>query len=798
MKIPFPTISILFTVSVQLLAGAVALTKPPDSFDLTQAVLVMTEKTSTHIKAIELLQQEIFKRTAIELALSENLPPTTVPAIIIGTVSTIELPDSIPVPEKAESYRIWLDSSTRKSPSVCLVGRDPRGMLFAAGRLLRLLSMRTGRLSLMQDVQITESPQYPHRCHELGYRALSNTYDAWDINQYEQYIRDLIVFGTNGFQLIPSLDPDRIDKPHMRSSIWDMTIKLAEIINDFGLDVWLYLPLLEDISQAEIAAETLSKRKALFENCPSIRAIFVPGGDPGNTPPDLLLPWLEKLGHTLRDSHPDAELWLSNEDFKSEWNTVLFEYLQQQQPEWLSGIIYGTWTRLTLQEQRSRIPQKYPIIQYADITHCIECQYPVADWDPAFAFTLGREPINPRPRAMAHIHNLQAPLTIGFTVYSDGVNDDVNKIIWSALAWNPESDIRTILREYGRYFIGEDFADDFCEALLALEENWEGPLLENESVETTLKHWQTLENHSSKTALKNWRFQIGLFRACYDAYIRRRLIRETDLEQRALNELKNASRAGVAPAIEAARCILAESDKHVIAQELRERILELGDALFQSIGMQMSVKKHGAMNWERGAVLDFLDQPLNNRHWLEAQFESILSEVDDKSIRLKHLDAILNWAHPGNGGFYDDLGNSQKQPHLIRQKSWADDPGYVESPQSEFIEIEGRTTWRRSWVTQGQTLYGTPLKMRYSALDPQGKYRLKVVYTGRFKPKVKLMANAIHQIHGPLPQPHQPQCLEFSIPDAATKTGSLELEWQLLEGRGIQVAEVWLIQDRNF
>jgi len=36
--------------------------------------------------------------------------------------------------------------------------------------------------------------------------------------------------------------------------------------------------------------------------------------------------------------------------------------------------------------------------------------------------------------------------------------------------------------------------------------------------------------------------------------------------------------------------------------------------------------------------------------------------------------------------------------------------------------------------------------------------------------------------------------LEFDIPKAATADGKLELEWGLVEGRGIQVAEVWLIK----
>ena len=58
-------------------------------------------------------------------------------------------------------------------------------------------------------------------------------------------------------------------------------------------------------------------------------------------------------------------------------------------------------------------------------------------WDQAYALTLGREAINPRPAEFAAIHNRQAAYTDGFISYSDGVHDDVNKTVWSALSWDP-------------------------------------------------------------------------------------------------------------------------------------------------------------------------------------------------------------------------------------------------------------------------------------------------------------------------------------------------------------------------
>jgi len=54
---------------------------------------------------------------------------------------------------------------------------------------------------------------------------------------------------------------------------------------------------------------------------------------------------------------------------------------------------------------------------------------------PAFSLTLGRECPNPRPVYYAYVHNWLAPYTDGSISYSDGIHDDVNKVVWSARGW---------------------------------------------------------------------------------------------------------------------------------------------------------------------------------------------------------------------------------------------------------------------------------------------------------------------------------------------------------------------------
>ena len=153
--------------------------------------------------------------------------------------------------------------------------------------------------------------------------------------------------------------------------------------------------------------------------------------------------------------------------------------------------------------------------------------------------TLGREAINPRPVQYAEIHAALAPFTAGFLSYSDGVHDDVNKIVWSGLAWDPDAPVRDILIEYARFFFAPDVAESAADGMLALEKNWIGSLRDNGGVEATLALWEGLERRAPQLE-GNWRWQMCLVRAVYDAYTRHRLIHETALEQEANASLAEA------------------------------------------------------------------------------------------------------------------------------------------------------------------------------------------------------------------------------------------------------------------
>lgn len=188
----------------------------------------------------------------------------------------------------------------------------------------------------------------------------------------------------------------------------------------------LGLVIFEDYARPEMVEFALNEWGEIYRRLPRIDAILVPGGDPGDTRPRFLLPMLAQQTALLKQYHPNAQMWISAQGFSQEWLVEFITILQTETLPWLSGVVYGPWCHMTLQEFRQLIPAQYPVRHYPDITHSLDCQDPVPEWDIAFALTEGRETINPRPRQEKIIFDQMGDAVIGFLTYSEGCNDDVN------------------------------------------------------------------------------------------------------------------------------------------------------------------------------------------------------------------------------------------------------------------------------------------------------------------------------------------------------------------------------------
>lgn len=656
----------------------------------------------------------------------------------------------------------------RVGPVTVVTADATRGLVYGAGWVLRHLDVAGGTARLTVKRPVDQRPAYATRLTQIGYRPKNNSYDAWTLAMFQRRIEDFALWGASGVQIIAPVSDDDATGPLFPAPPRETLAGISTITHRLGLDVALYYPELGDYEKPGVAAAEVAAFRRLLADLPYVDALYVPGGDPGHTAPARLFPLVAQQAALLRARNPNVPVYISSQGFDAAGFEAFYRELDKR-PDWLTGVFVGPQTRDPLLVERARIPARYPLILYPDIAHTMHAQFPVPRWWPEFALTEGREPINPRPAAYAHIFARFAPLTAGFITYSEGVNDDFNQFLWFRMGWDPKTDPKIFAQQYARVFIGDPRA---AALPAALEANWVGDPATNATIDATLR----LADLIRPAAFADWRIDALRYRAVYDALVRRRTI--------AARARRAAALAATSP--DQARAILATGDGPEVAA-LLDRLNALAERLWQKARLQLSVKRYGASNIERGANLDRADVDLTGRAWIEAQMARGWP-IPDRSRRAE-------------GALYDDLGRPDAEPHLVRGVGFLADPQFFTTAIDGIADRIPADGWWPGELDYAETLYDSPLRLHYDGLDPRRGYRLTITYAGEdYTLPMRLVANGHIVLQEHFVRTANPMQVTITIPREATAKGTLDLAWTRPpgmggSGRGKQVAETWLIPD---
>ena len=552
-------------------------------------------KTESELKAAGLFAEELKKRT------KKSIPITAAPCNSCFIFKQEPL-------ENNDCYSItYTDNVLTFSAS------GIRGFIFAYSHFLRKCEFNNGKLILTQSIFGLHTPKKPIRGHQVGYRTTPNTYDAWDYEQYYNYYLDMMAFTTNTCEHIPYEKGVSKRNCLMKYDEEEFLIEASRLADTLDMDVSLWHPNCDE----ETIDEAVSRRQKLYKKVPRINYLFIPGGDPGEFYADEFMERTKRISKVLKESHKNALVYPSAQAPHKyrDWGDKLIEELQKEPAE-IDGLIMGPNHAFPMHELRAKTPQKYPMRFYPDITHNVRCEYPVHflndDWHYTLAATLSRESTNPRPVEFATLHRLFSHYTIGSVSYSEGVHDDLNKMVWSLLEFDDCYPLHEAVSDYVRYFFYGTDTQGLTDAIFGLEKNWEGNPLNNPSINNTFKAFVSFKN-SFPELCGNWRFLLLYFRACCDKLVLERIKFETQLIEDARLLLQEGN---LKKAEELLSCDFPE-----FYNALRTEIFDLGKKLFELIGIQLDVEHYHTDGWERGATLDTIDRPVTDKLWLLNRIE---------------------------------------------------------------------------------------------------------------------------------------------------------------------------------
>ena len=564
-------------------------------------------------------------------------------------------------------------------------------------------------------------------------------------------------------------------------------------------------------SVPEARKALLESFDTFFKEAPDYDFFTTNSGDEGGCRCEKCEPWgatYIKLVHEITDLlhkyHPNTKVLATNQDLSPGGNRAIFEYLNASDSSWLYALRYGPgademqtyirgpvigrWfeyegfgpTGNYLKYLYHELPRTTTIALYSDITHWMQAQYAVPHPDVALAALYDRRSWNARPHNFHRVAQEILHYAVGDIHYSEGMHDDFNKWFWYRMLWNPNQSAETVTSEYCRYWFGPEAAPEFEQAIYLMEKTLERPVLGNPGIGQAVDLLRSAGKKIPENLLRtDWRWRVFMEKALMDRYLQMELEHGAALKQAADAALADAD-ANPKPALEKALKLLEETMETAAMKAVRSEATQRGEESNTIEGYREPacylVDKY-----------DFTEVSW----WKKALQDALASNNEARHRNTAHM--ILNYANPGEGGYYDDLGWPNDCPRLVNGEAlWG------------FSPIEGPA--RLSHYSLAYQFGGKNggVALAYDGLDPKAQYVLRIGVGGRTEEQraadMKLSESVIAD-GVPVGEPFEipkdaPGLFEFDIPPAATQDGAVRIE--LKPGNGIlpitAAAEVWLMR----
>lgn len=403
----------------------------------------------------------------------------------------------------AEGFKV----ADGKDGAVRIIGNDERGVLYGVGKFLR--DSRYDRNGFTPGAwRGTSVPEKPLRGMYFA-THFYNYYQTAPVEEIERYVEELGLWGVNTLTIWYDMHHFRgFDDPEA-AVFRERLACILQAARRLGLGVGLMVIGNEAYanSPTELRADPTAQRGGYYgvEVCPN-----KPGGleytlkvlgelfdwsreldpehvciwpyDQGSCGCAKCRPWgsngfircAEHVAGLARRTFPGVKIILSTWFFDAhEWLDV--KTAPGGRPPWADTVLVESSDLIA-----SGVPAGIPVIGFPEIS-----MHEMWPW--------GGFGANPQPvRFFKAWHDIKDSF-VGGLPYSEGIFEDINKVLWTQMYWDSARSVDDILREYIAYEYASDAVNDVLNVIYTLEQNhhfrwWPGEL---EGIKLTMDWFPT-------------------------------------------------------------------------------------------------------------------------------------------------------------------------------------------------------------------------------------------------------------------------------------------------------------------
>ncbi|RAV23310.1 alpha-glucuronidase family glycosyl hydrolase [Paenibacillus contaminans] len=464
---------------------------------MTYSIVIGSEAAKLEWKAAQMFAVRSRHRSGIDVSVhkeSEQIAAAGSISIIAGTpescarIGELCAEGELRLPADLGEEGFIIKGGSDKP--VYVAAHTPRGVLYGIGKLLRLLTFSAGSIHVPYLDIVSRPDKFVRGIYFATH--FGNWYCQAELEAVREYLEELALWGIN--ELLVWFDISHYSSLEEGQPMLSRLARFEAFARDVGMRVGRiaianegfkgqvgagrsmlskncfdetdFHPLRArdrefggydtDICPSQAAGRDmiLSNKDHILAPMPPIDSLWLWPYDQGGCNCPKCTPWpvtfmelnreIASIGaRHLPGMTVNVSAWWFDGHQTGE-DTAFFKFLEEdseREQSWFNYIMAGAAEAKRWKQEGRVIPSRHPVVLFPEIS-----MFDGVPW--------GGKGGNPAPRRFAAEYAELRDRIVGAFPYSEGIYEDMNKVIWSQFMWYGEEEIERIVQEYCRYYFG--------------------------------------------------------------------------------------------------------------------------------------------------------------------------------------------------------------------------------------------------------------------------------------------------------------------------------------------------------